>query len=390
MRERFKSMSRYNRRKFLRPRFVVIIAAALVVCGGLLVYARAVREARGAYALASDLPRGALIYAQCADLPALVRRWDESTLKQQLVASTSFRQFENRHLAMKLVERWSEYNDAFGFTLDAGALAGASQSKAALAIYDIGRLDLVFIAPLSEAQSAASNFFTHTDGFDTVALPDGTTYYRREAEVDNGRARQVLAFAWARGRFVLATSERLLLRTLANINGRAQKDRLADDTAFQTLSRELVPHFATVWVDQSALNRDWYFKSYWVQQNMAELQPLRAGLFDLELQEHKWIEHRRFLLSGQTTTQAPLPAIEAQRLAALMPMDAPYYKVRALTGDDNAAHTLRDTLFDRPPQDDTAGRAPVWSWHAYDDSDFEAGDEESDYGSGYEYLDHSY
>src|SRR5207237_9508847 len=213
------------------------------------------------------------------------------------------------------------------------------------------RLDLGFSAPMSEAPTAASGFFAHRDGFDEIELPDGTTYYRREADVDNGRQHQALAFAWARGRFVLATNERLLLRALANINGRGKKDRLTDDPSFQTLSRELVPHFATVWVDQAALNRDWYFKSYWLQQNMAERQPLRAGLFDLELQEHKWIEHRRFLLSGQTTTQAPLPAIEAQRLAALMPMDAPYYKVRALTGDDNAAHTLRDTLFDRPPQD---------------------------------------
>jgi hypothetical protein len=381
---------RFSWSRFSRARFIVSIAAALVVCAGLIVYARAVREARGAYALANDLPRGALVYAQCADLPALVKRWEESTLKQQLVASTSFQQFANRHLALKLVERWSEYNDALGFTLDAGALAGASQSKAALAIYDIGRLDLVFIAPLTEEQSAAADFFTHTDGFDEVQLPDGPTYYRREADVDNGREHQVLAFAWARGRFVLATNERLLLRTLANINGRAQKDRLADDPAFQTLSRELGPHFATVWVDQSALNRDWYFKSYWVQQNVKDLQTLRAGLFDLELQEHKWIEHRRFLLSGQTTRPAPLPAGEAQRLAALMPTDAPYYKVRALTSDEGAANTLRDTLFDRPPQDDPSGRGPNWSWHAYDNSDFEESDKESDYGSGYEYLDHSY
>ncbi|HYX40668.1 MAG TPA: hypothetical protein VE821_03165, partial [Pyrinomonadaceae bacterium] len=197
--------------------------------------------------------------------------------------------------------------------------------------------------------------------------------------------------AWARGRFVLATSERLLLRTLANINGRAQKDRLADDPAFQTLSRELAPHFATVWVDQSALNRDWYFKSYWAQQNIEDLQTLRAGLFDLELQESKWIEHRRFLLLSQTQQRTSLPTVEAQRLAALMPIDAPYYKVRALTNDDNAAHTLRDTLFDRPPQDDPAERSPNWSWHSYNDSDFaEAGDNESDYGSGYEHLDHSY
>src|SRR2546423_6104570 len=151
----------FFRRRSARARVYVCAALALLVCAGLIVYARAMREARGPYALANDLPRGALVYAQCADLPALIKRWDESTLKQQLVASTSFRQFTEHHLAMKLVERWSEYNDAFGFTLDTGALASASENRAAIAIYDIGRLDLVLIAAISEEQSVASGFFAH-------------------------------------------------------------------------------------------------------------------------------------------------------------------------------------------------------------------------------------
>ncbi len=383
--------NKQTRRRKYRKLIIVSAALALVVCVSLLVYARATREARGPYALAADLPRGALVYAQCADLPALVKLWDESTFKQQLLSSTSFQQFARRHLALKLVERWTEYNDALGFTLDAGTLAAATQHKAAIAIYDIGRLDLVLIAPVSEEQSLAAAFFTHKDGFEETELPDGTSYYRREAEVDLGRERQTLAFAWARGRFVLATDERLLLRTLANINGRAQKDRLADDPAFQTLSRELAPHLATVWVDQTALNRDWYFKSYWVQRNIAELQTLRAGLFDLEIQAGKWIEHRRFLLSGQTTRPATsLPAADAQRLAALMPADAPYYKVRALARD-GAGALLRDTLLDRAPEDDGGGDGANWSWRSYDDSNFAAeGEDEAGYGNGYDYLDQGY
>src|SRR5205085_12507133 len=108
---------RFTRPRFSRSRLIVIIASALVVCAGLLVYARALREARGAYALANDLPRGALVYAQCADLPALVKRWAESPLKQQLLDSTAFQQFAHRHLALKLAERWAEYNHAFGFTV---------------------------------------------------------------------------------------------------------------------------------------------------------------------------------------------------------------------------------------------------------------------------------
>ena len=381
---------RITRAKLSRPRLRGGVVLALLVCAGLLAYARAVRDARGAYALAGDMPRGALVYAQCADLPALLKRWDESPLKAELLASTSFQQFKNRHLAMKLADRWAEYNDAFGFTLDAAALAGATERGAAVAVYDIGRLDLVFVAPLTEEQSAASAFFTHADGFDQVDLPDGATYFRRAADVDNGRERQVLAFAWARGRFVLATDERLLLRTLANINGRARKDRLADDPSFQALSRELAPHFFTVWVDQAALNRDWYFKSYWVQHNVADLQGLRAGLFDLEPRPDRWIEHRRFLTNEQPAPrQAALPAGEAERLAALMPADAPYYKVRALAGD-GAGALLRDALLEREPEDDGGGRDENWRWQSYDDSDFGVNEPGDCYGSCYDSLGERY
>jgi hypothetical protein len=44
----------------------------------------------------------------------------------------------------------------------------------------------------------------------------------------------VLAFTTLSGRFILATNENLLLRTIANINRKTPKDSLADDPAFQT------------------------------------------------------------------------------------------------------------------------------------------------------------
>ena len=39
------------------------------------------------------------------------------------------------------------------------------------------------------------------------------------------------------------------------------------------------------------------FKHYWLMQNVAELKNVRAGIFDLERQESKWIERREFLTS---------------------------------------------------------------------------------------------
>jgi hypothetical protein len=51
----------------------------------------------------------------------------------------------------------------------------------------------------------------------------------------------------------------LLVRAIANVNGKSPKDRLSDDPAFKTLSSIVSPHFAAIWVDQAKLNEDYYF-----------------------------------------------------------------------------------------------------------------------------------
>ena len=377
-------IARLDGRRFLRRHFFKVAVVALVACAALVVYARVLRQPTGAYALAADLPRGALLYAQFSDLPALVHRWDESKLKKQYLASTNFQQFQSRHLALKLIERWEEFNNAIGFPLDVLSFSEAAENKAALAVYDFGRLEMVFVAPLSEDKLAATKFFQNTDQFEETELPDGTVYYSRDVEADRGRRQQKFAFASVHGRFILATSEQLLLRTLSNINGKSKRDRLSDDPAFKNLSAEVVPHFLTIWMDQAKLNDDWYFKHYWVMRNVAQLKNIRACVLDLELQEGKWIEHRDFLLAGPTGAKSvAIPAAVARRILSSIPDDAPYFKLRALGEAATASSLVRDTFMDRLPEQKKGASGASWDWRSYDASDFypgDEGDEQSDSG----------
>lgn len=378
-------------RRFWRRHLFKLAVLALLACALVFAYASAQKRSAGAYPLAADLPRGALLYAQFSDLPALIKRWDESKLKERYLASTNFQQFQSRHLALKLIERWEEFNNALGFPLDALALGQAAENRAALAVYDIGRLEMVFIAPIGEERLAATKFFQNVDQFEETQLAGGTVYYSREVEADRGRRQQKFAFASLRGRLVVATSEPLLLRTLANIGGRAKNDRLSDDTAFKTLSAEVKPHFLTIWMNQSKLNDDWYFKHYWIMRNVEQLKNIRACVLDLELQEGRWIEHRNFLLTGQTTVKSSfIPAAAAQRILAFIPDDAPYFKLHALDEAVGAASLVRDTFMDRlPDEGKTAG--PGWKWQSFDDSDFYPANDggTSGYG-GYYSLDPSF
>src|SRR5207253_9677882 len=125
------------------PSVLAAIALALLLCLGLIVCAKTSRGHRGAYSLAEDFPRGALVYAQFRDLPALIKQWNESSLKQQYLNSANYSQLQHRHLALKLLARWQEFSDALGFPLDTSIIGEAADSGAACAIYDIGRLDIV-------------------------------------------------------------------------------------------------------------------------------------------------------------------------------------------------------------------------------------------------------
>jgi len=160
--------------------------AALIVLGIAIKTASANRAARG-FELAKDFPRGAVVYAQFKDLPEAIKQWDESALKERYLASVNYQKMWSRHLANKLFSRWEEFNSAAGFSLGASAFSAIADNRAAVAVYDIGRFDLVVIAPLSDAKFAVTQFFQHKDSFEQIELPGGTAYYLSEVEADNGR-----------------------------------------------------------------------------------------------------------------------------------------------------------------------------------------------------------
>lgn len=331
-----------------RRRLALSAAISMLALASLLAYAKAKHKGGGPYQLADDCPRGALVYAQASDLPALLRLWDGSCLKERYLASTNFRQFAEGHVALKLIARAGEFGDALGFTPDVRTLAETTEKSAAVAIYDIGRMELVFVAPASEEKVLAARFFQSAESFEKTELPDGTVYYSRDVEADRGRQKQKILFAYARGCFVLATSEQLMLRTLANVNGRSRADRLSDDPAFKTLSREIVPHLASVWVDQLRLNGDYYFKHYWAMADTAALKGIRAGIFDFEMRDGSFLERREFLLEGGRTQVAPLAPRDVRELNESLPTDAAYSRVRVLAdGAAGASSLLRNTLLDR-------------------------------------------
>jgi hypothetical protein len=365
-----------------------LLAALLLlalIAFGLLLNAVSASRAEKNFELAADFPRGVLVYAQFQDLPALIKQMNESPAKDRFLASVNQQQFWTRHLANKLFARWGEFNEAAGFSIDLGAFGTLADQRAAIAVYDIGKLDLMLIAPMSEAKFQACRFIQGKDQFEEVELPDGTTYYLHDVEADRGRQKQHIAFASVKGRFVLATSERLLLRAISNLNGQAKKDHLTDEPSFQALSKTVEPHFVTVWAEQSKLNDDWYFKHYWLMSGVDDLKNIRAGMFDLEMQKGRWVERREFLLNGKPVNAgAALSRRTLQTVEQIVPADVPFVELRSIGGGPNAAAELvSGALFDGKIE--APEKKSNLRWERYSDGEFEVSTPESEFPGEHRY-----
>jgi len=289
------------------------------------------------FAPAADLPRGALVYLQVEDLPGFMKLWSESSFKEKYLESQNFDDLAKRHLGLKIASRWQEFSDALGIPIDTDVVASVADKRAAVAVYDVGKLDIVFIAPMNAATFEATRLMQGSDKFDSEQLDDGTQIYRVDVDADKGRQKQQILFTHIKGRLIVATSEKLLAQTASIISGRLKNSALADDPAFSTLAARMTPKTAAVWVDQAALNADYYFKRYWLMSNVGSLENIRSGMFELGIGENEITEDRDYLLKEPIAARAVTSA-DSRQLMSRVPDGAPYYQIgRASTESMNKA-----------------------------------------------------
>lgn len=329
----------------------------------------AVFSAKREFTPAGDLPKAAVVYAEFADLPAFLQLWEKSELKEKYLESENFDSLTQRRLGLKLASRWQEFNEAVGFPIDLETVGALAEKRAAIGIYDIGKLEFVFVAPVANEIYAATAFFQRKERFEEKILDDGTGVFSVNVHADRGRQMQQLLFTNVKGRFVLATSESLMLQTLNNINGAAKKNSLSDELSFKNLAQGSKANLVSVWVNQFALNKDYYFKRYWLMSDANKLKNIRAGIFDVSIEDKKIVERRRFLLEKSSNT-AKLDPVEMRKLLTFVPENMAFYRLQK-TDADASAKAIFDCVFDRKIQAEKTGRRDYfsdYSFYDYDDS----------------------
>ena len=357
------------------------IKAAAIVFVFIGIVAYAAFSAKREFAPAEDLPREAVVYVEFTDLPAFLQLWEKSELRQKYLESENFNSLKRRRLGLKLASRWQEFNEAVGFSLDLETVGGLAEKRAAIGIYDVGKLEFVFIAPVSSEIFTATKFFLNKEQFEEKLLENGTSIFSLDVAADRGRESQKLLFASVKERFVLATSEKLLLQTVNNINGKTNKNRLIDEPSFKRLTENLKPNLVSVWVNQTVLNKDYYFKRYWLMPDTNKLKNIRAGIFGISLEGKKVVERRKFLLEKEVNTTKLNPT-EMQKMLSFVTSNVSFYRLQTADAK-TSVNAIFDCIFDRKIQIAKAeprNYSPSYSFYDFDDS------EERDY----EYMDRKF
>ncbi|MBI4854551.1 MAG: hypothetical protein HY819_22360 [Acidobacteria bacterium] len=252
------------------------------------------------FPLAQSMPKGALVYIQSKDLALQLRTWYLSATHKRYFESNNYKEFTGSRLFLKFQERIQEFENITGFSLAEEDFAKAVGGKSALALYNIGDLEFVFATELPQAQLASSILAQKGDKLQTRKYAN-LTYYLKTTKSDFGETK-TFAVALVGNKAIVATSETLMQRALKNNSDTKSEDQLVN-TLVETVSQAegFTGHDVTLWLDQALLNKDRYFRNYWIHKNLKSLEGLSKVLIDLELASDRFIE-RRWLFNSTITT----------------------------------------------------------------------------------------
>jgi hypothetical protein len=326
----------------------------LIVLSGFAVRRYWQTEMRRGLDLAGFMPGGALAYVEVRDLKGLLGRWLGSGAHQRYFESANWTEVQRSRLYLKVRERLVPLETALGFEINEQEIENLAGGRSALGVYNIGELEAVFITEMTQQQALVSSLFKQRRAFRQQSA-DGLLYYVREGQDEEGRRKVQGVFAFAQGKLLVASSETLMRRALANVR-RKTDDQLSPQIASMTGSlSDFTPHEITIWLDHRRLNNDRYFKNYWLPGNLQELREFETALIDLELGDASWSERRWFAL-GQAAAERRQAIGSLNDLLRFVPAGTQLLAVTAPEETKTVSRTIANVLLGPvPPETLPAG-----------------------------------
>jgi hypothetical protein len=297
--------------------------------------------------LSKYVPAGALLYLEAQDFSSLLEDWNSSAEKKQWLATSNYEVFSRSRLFLRLKGASDQFAAAAGFPPNMNFLSQVAGTRSALALYDIGNLEFLYVTYLPSAKSMQTTLWETRAKFEPRSAGGVTFYVRRDPE-----SLREVAFAVCGDYLLLATRDDLLAGALQLVSG------TQDDAKVSVQARTIE---SDPWWSQSVASAgpagdlrmvmnlekivpSPYFRTYWVQQNITDMKQYSAAVSDL-FRSSKEYREERVLLRKTSPPQTPAEGLEAVAdLVRLVPESAGVYETKAYPSADSCFNPIETKL----------------------------------------------
>jgi hypothetical protein len=289
--------------------------------------------------LSKYVPSGALLYLQARDFSGLLADWNSSPQKQAWLGSTNYEVFSRSRLLLRLNDAEKQFAAAAGLSPDMSLMSQVAGSESVLALYDIGKLQFIYITRLPSANATQNQLWQTRAKFETRSAGSTTFYLRRDPE-----SQREVEFAIHENYLLLATREDLMASALQLLAG--SKDRTIDSEPWFAQS---VAAAGPVGDLRMVLNLEKivpspYFRSYWVQQNISDMKSYAASISDLFRSGKEYREERVLLKKTGDAAATNEQGEEVSDLVRLVPAGVGVYEAQLCPSIDPCLDALETQI----------------------------------------------
>ncbi len=287
------------------------------------------------------LPAGSLLYLQASDFSALVGNWNASPQKASWIKSKNYEVYSRSRLFLRLQGAGEQFAAAASLPPDMNFLTQVAGTQSALAIYDIGKLEFLYITKLPSAGSMQSALWQTRAKFETRNAAGVTFYVRRDPESE-----REVAFAVNGDYLILTTREDLLAGALQLMAGSKGRTIEGEQWWSQSVAAAGPMGDLRMILNLEKIVPSPYFRSYWIQRNITDMKQYRAAVSDLFRSGKEYREERVLLkksaAAGNASTDDAATAVAD--LVRLVPTDTGTYEVRAASSAVDCLNVLETKI----------------------------------------------
>ena len=285
--------------------------------------------------LSRCVPSGALLYLQAKDFSALLADWNGSPQKQVWMQSSNYEVFSRSRLSLRLKDAGKQFAAAASLPADMNFMSQVAGGESALALYDIGKLQFVYITRLQSTNATQNQLWQTRAKFETRSAAGITFYLRRDPE-----SQREVEFAANDNYLVLATREDLMAGALQLIAG-GQGHPLESEPWFaQSVAAAGAVGDLRLVLNLEKIVPSPYFRSYWVQQNVTEMKAYTAAVSDLFRSGKEYREERVLLKKVGVEGSSNKQGEEVSDLVRLVPEGTGFYEAQSCPSMDRCLDVL--------------------------------------------------